>query len=32
VSIYCLSFNDLIYGVDVLNDYNNKEESQLLVV
>jgi hypothetical protein len=22
----CLSFNDLIYVVNVLNDYNNKEE------
>jgi hypothetical protein len=23
----CLSFSDLIYATNVLNDYNNKEES-----
>jgi hypothetical protein len=31
VCFYCfsdfLSFNDLIYAANVLNDYNNKEES-----
>jgi hypothetical protein len=23
----CLSFSDLIYAANVINDYNNKEES-----